>query len=951
MHHSGTFLALACAGAIVAASAPSDFRQAIEADWILQEQYRAAAAPGPVTPASDAAGGCDGVKNGSYGFHTGLALDPWWQVDLGAAVPIGRLVLWNRCDGGAERSARISALLSTDGGAWERVYTHDGTTFGGVPDGKPLCIELAGKAARFVRIQAPGTGYLHLDEVEVLAPDGADLGRGKPADQTSVSQWSRNHTAIATPPFAARTAEIVARCRGLIEELRAAGCDAGGHAAALERLAAAPARGEAPARERYFQARWLQRALLLSHPVLDFDALLCAKRVPGSFNHMSDQYLGWWSRPGGGIYLVRGWKHDAPVAESISHAFTEPGSFLQPVLSYEGDRLLFAWCRHYAALAGEQNKLDKRNVPEDAFYHIFEMRTDGTGLRQLTRGKYDDFDARYLPGGRILFLSTRRGQFVQCGRGSAGQTALVPDLPDAYVRCGGGPERPCAVYTLHTMDAGGGDLTAISPFEMFEWTPAVAHDGSVLYSRWDYVDRDNMPYMGLWSINPDGTNARIVFKNFTAAPHCAFEPRPVPGSHKIIFTASAHHDQTKGSLVLLDPAVGAESHLPIVRLTPEVPFPEIEGWPLSYYANPYPLSERFHLVTWSCEGTLAPAASAGWDRWHSVLRPPNGMGLYLFDATGAMELLYRDPEISTMYPAPLRPPPAPPVMPNHAAAEGPKEGRFLLADVYNGLGPDARGKIAALRIVAIPPKTHPTMNFPALGITRDDPGKCVLGTVPVEEDGSAYFRAPAGVIVFFQALDAAGVAVQTMRSATHVQPGQTLSCAGCHEGRNTAAPQKPALAARRAPSKIAVGPEGSWPLRYDRLVQPVLDRHCAACHAPGAEGAAFDLTAAKSYETLVRYGAPSLRDHVVARYHQGRSIEGEGAASRSPLLALLKAPGGHRGAVLDKEARERLTLWIDTYGQRLGSFSAEQEEQLLALRAESAALLIERPPETARAER
>ncbi len=951
MHPSGPFLALVCAGAALAAPAPADFTQVIEADWILQEQYRAATASGPVTTASDAAGGCDGVKNGTYGFHTGFMQAPWWQVDLGAVSPLARIVVWNRCDGAAERAARLAVLLSPDGAAWERVHAHDGTTFGGVPDGKPLSIELAGKAARFVRIQTPGAGYLHLDEVEVLAPDGANLARGKPADQGSTSQWSRSRAAEAAPPFAARTGEILARCRGLIEELRGAGREAAEHAAACDRIAAALERGDAPERELYIEARRLQRALLFAHPLLDFDTLLCAKRVPGSFNHMSDQYIGWWSRPGGGIYLIRNWKRDAPAAECISGAFTEPGSFLQPVLSYEGDRLLFAWCRHYPALAGEQNKLDKGNVPEDAFYHIFEMRTDGTGLRQLTAGKYDDFDARYLPGGRIVFLSTRRGQFVQCGRESARRSALVPDLPDIYVRCGGGPERPCVVYTLHTMDAGGGDLAAISPFEMFEWTPAVAHDGSVLYSRWDYVDRDNMPYMGLWAINPDGTNARAVYKNFTPAPHCVFEPRPVPGSHKIVFTASAHHDQTKGSLVLLDPGIGAESHLPIVRLTPEVPFPEIEGWPLSYYANPFPLSERFHLVTWGCEGTLAPSASGGWDRWHSVLRPPNGMGLYLFDATGAMELLYRDPEISTMYPAPLRPSPAPPPMPSHVASNGPEEGRFLLADVYRGLGAASLGRIATLRIVAVPPKTHPTMNYPAMGITRDDPGKCVLGTVPVEEDGSAYFRAPAGVIVFFQALDADGIAVQTMRSATHVQPGQTLSCAGCHEGRNTAAPQKPALAARRAPSKIAVGPEGSWPFRYDRLVQPVLDRHCTACHAPGAEGAAFDLTAERSYDSLVAYGKPSLQDHVLARYRQGRSIEGEGAASQSPLLALLRTPKGHRGAALDKEALERLTLWIDTYGQRLGSFSPEQEAQLLALRAESAALLIERPPETAQAER
>jgi hypothetical protein len=927
-----------------------DFRKTVEADWLLQEHYRAAAPSRPVATSDDAAGACDGVKDGTYGFHTGSAENPWWQVDLGAATTLARVVVWNRCDGAAERAARLEILLSADGRRWERAYAHDGTTFGGVPDKKPLEVDLGGATARFVRLQVPGISYLHLDEVEVFGADGANLARGKPADQVSVSQWSRAHFGDAPCDFAARTAEILQRCAGLIDELAAAGRDVRTRAERRTRLLAALERGDAKEIDLYMDARWLQRELLLDHPVLDFETLLFATRVPGSFNHMSDQYIGWWSRPGGGVKLLRNWKANAPVAECISAAFTEPGSFLQPVLSYEGDRVLFAWCRHYPNLAGEQNKLDKGNVPEDAFYHVFEMRVDGGSLRQLTRGKYDDFDAHYLPGGRIVFLSTRRGQFVQCGRESARRSTLVKDLPDVYVRCGGGPERPCVVYTLHTMDADGGDVVAISPFEMFEWTPTVAHDGSLLYSRWDYIDRDNMPYMGLWAINPDGTNARAVYKNFTRTPHCVFEPRCIPGSDKIIFTASAHHDQTKGSLVVLDPNVGAEGPLPIARLTPEVAFPEIEAWPLSYYANPFPLSERFHLVTWGCEGLLAPSQSGGWDRWHSVLRPRNGMGLYLFDAQGAMELLYRDPEISAMYPTPLRPCARPPVVASHVAATGPEEGCFLVADVYRGLKTVARGQIAALRIIAVPPKTHPTMNFPVMGVTHDDPGKCVLGTVPVEEDGSAYFRVPAGMIVFFQALDAGGKAVQTMRSATHVQPGQTLGCAGCHEGRNTAAPPQTALASRRAPSKIAVGPEGSWPFRYDRLVQPVLERRCVSCHAPGGAdpaAARVDLTAAKSYDCLVAYGRPSLQEHVLARYRQGFSIEGAGAAAESPLLALLAGAKPHHGVALDARDLERLVTWLDAYGQRLGSFSAEQEAQLLTLRRECARLLIERGPETA----
>lgn len=939
------------------AEAIPTFRVQIEADWLRQEKYRqdriAPDRESEVTTRRDASGGCDGVKDGNYGFHTGRTTRPWWQVDLGVSQPITRIVVWNRTDGASERVAHLMIQLSKNGNDWRTVHSHDGTLFYGFTDKKPLVVDLNGREGRFLRIQLPGTTYLHLDEVEVFGPGAPEknLALGRPADQISTSQWSTLQRRLTGLDWkirgARRVAEILTHCRRLAEELHGHGVDVAGEVEAItaltRRCEALPA--GAVEKTHYLKARWIQRRLTLAHPVLDFDSLLFAKRVPTGYNHMSDQYIGWWSRPGGGLYILEGITSDMPQARCISRAFTAPGSFLRPMLSYDGTKVLFAWCRHYPNLAAEQNKLNKDNVPEDAFYHLFEMRIDGSGLRQLTHGKYDDFDGRYLPDGRIVFLSTRRGQFIQCGRDSARQTLITKDLPDVYVRCGGGPERPCVVYTLHTLEPDSGDLCAISPFEMFEWTPSVAHDGSILYSRWDYVDRDNMPYMSLWATNPDGTNARIVYANYTRTPHCTFEPRCIPDSRKIVFTASAHHSQTMGSLVLLDPTAGTEGPSPITRLTPEVPFPEAEGWPQTYYANPWPLSERFYLVTWGDEGAMAPGKSNGWDRWHTTMRPANGMGLYLFDAEGNMELLCRDPDISCMYPMPLRSRQRPPRIASSINRNGPKEGRFLLADVYRGLKTVERGDVKALRIIAVPPKTHPTMNYPNLGVTRDDPGKCVLGTVPVERDGSAYFRVPSGVIVFFQALDSRGMAIQTMRSTAHVQPGQTLSCIGCHESRNEAPPARTVLAATRPPSKITTGPEGSWPLRFDRLVQPVLDKHCVQCHGSGGEDAearAFDLTASSAYESLVRYGQPSLYDHVLARYRQGRSVEGACPASQSALLARIGHPKGHYDVKLESDSLMRLIVWMDAYAQRAGSFSSDQEHRLLALRRDNADLLIDK---------
>ena len=860
----------------------TDLKAAIESEWIDQLERPTA---GQITPQADAAGGCDGIKDGMWGFHTDFTKNPWWQVDLGSSNSIGRVVIWNRGDGAGGRAARLQILVSSNGQEWQQVYANEGKAFGGFRDGKPLEVNLNGVTGQFVRIQLPGVDFLHFDEVEIFGGDGAgvNLALGRPASQSSVSQWSKRHQ--QTIPAQDRS-ELLAK-------------------------------------------RWVQRRQALANPLLDFDDILITKRVPGSFNHMSDQYYGWWSRPGGGIYILRNFKSDNPTTECLTSSFKEPGSFLRPMLSWDAKKVLFAWCRYYPELAAQRDKMNKQNVPEDAFYHLYEMNLDGTDVRQLSRGKYDDFDGRYLPDGRIVFMSTRRGTAVQAGRASGARTLAQPDLPDSYVRCGGDQSRPVAVYTLHTMQADGSDIVAISPFEMFEWEPSVAEDGTVIYSRWDYIDRDNMPYMSLWSTHPDGSNSRLVFGNYTRNPHCVFEPRSIPGSSKIIFTASAHHAQTMGSLVLLDPSEGNEGDPPMTRLTPEVKFPEIEGWPEEFYANPWPLSEQFHLVAWGRE----KGASQG------QRRPPNSMGIYLFDAKAGRELLYRDPEISSMYPIPVKARPVPRVLASKSQPDTPQAGRYLLLDVNKGLKKTPADGVKSLRIIAVPPKTHPVMNYPDLGLTRDDPGKCVLGTVPVEADGSAHFVVPSGVLLFFQALDADGRAVQTMRSATYLQPGEVQSCVGCHESRHTAPPAAPlALAAGRPASRITPGPTGSWPYRYDQLVQPVLDRSCVSCHGAGGSP---DLTAAKSYAALADSGKPSLRQQVMAGYRRGTSLEREELALGSSLMARLQRPASPCATQLDADGWARLAVWLDLYGQRVGAYSAEQELELIRLRKEWAPLLAE----------
>jgi len=172
-------------------------------------------------------------------------------------------------------------------------------------------------------------------------------------------------------------------------------------------------------------------------------------------------------------------------------------------------------------------------------------------------------------------------------------------------------------------------------------------------------------------------------------------------------------------------------------------------------------------------------------------------------------------------------------------------------------------------------------------------------------------------------------------------PGLSRSCGGRYGARTTAPRVHRPLAVARGASRVTPGPEGSWPLRYDRLVQPVLDQRCASCHQPGGADAAaarFDLTAGRSYDSLISWGKPSLAEHVRQCYGAGRSVPGDCEAQRSAVLAKLQE--GHHGVKLEADDLTRLVTWMDTYAQTQGAFSPEQEAQLLKLRADAGGLLV-----------
>ncbi|MHB8898197.1 MAG: HzsA-related protein, partial [Thermoguttaceae bacterium] len=581
----------------------------------------------------------------------------------------------------------------------------------------------------------------------------------------------------------------------------------------------------------WLEAHRLRRQIALANPLADVGPLVFVKQVPSGFSHQLTQYAGHRARPGGGIFVL-----DRPgqsmQARRLDHGLPV-GSPLHLDVSWDGRRILFAYCQTDPKATEWLSNMGQ-------FYHLYEMSADGSGLRQVTDGEVDDFAPRYLPNGKLLFISTRRGGFHRCGRG------------------------PCHVYTMATADGDGSNVRVISFHETHEWDPAVLNDGRIIYTRWDYVDRHAVHYQQLWSVRPDGSDVRIFYGNNTLNPIGVWEARPIPGSNRVMATAAAHHAMTAGSIIRLDVTQGIDGLAPITRLTPDALFPESEArverwynpvgvatppevpaeqlrWPNHCYRTPYPLSEDFFLATYSFDPLIGePFANR-----------PNMFGIYLVDRFGNKELLYRDASIGSLWPMPLRPRAAAPALPSMLAQSPVDEGTFLLQNVYASwpLLSESPGAVKALRIIQVLPKTTPHANTPRVGLANASPGKQVLGTVPVEADGSAYFRAPAGIPLAFQALDEQGMAIQTMRSLTYLQPGEESSCVGCHEHR-TAAPAVPeaALAAMREPSSILPGPDGSRPLSYPILVQPILEKHCVSCHGGEKIEGKIDLTGAAEGE-------------------------------------------------------------------------------------------------------
>jgi hypothetical protein len=683
----------------------------------------------------------------------------------------------------------------------------------------------------------------------------------------------------------------------------------------------------------------VRRQVAFKNPLLDFDAILFLKhnkQVRG-YRHMVDQYLGFNAEKAGGVHVLLHPFGENPAVQSLlagspvqngrlkGRSLENAGGFIGLDLDFDGQSILFAFTEaeyrippnasfenQYCSkeeLNRDPGALHHYFRPESTF-HVFQANADGSDLRQLTDGRWNDYDPCFLPNGRIVFVSERAGGQVRCGM------------------------RPLPTATLHSMRRDGSDLTQLSWHDTQEWHPSVDNQGMIVYTRWDYVDRDSDVAHHLWTCYPDGRDPRSPHGNYPEQrelrPWMEMSIRAVPGSHKFVAVATPHHGQAYGSIVLIDPRqTDDHSTAQLSRITPEVPFPESESAPgvphprgqhspaAEVYATPWPLSENYFL----CVCDIGQS----------------NYGICLLDAFGNRELLYRDPQIACLDPIPLRPRSRPPVLPEATGLAGAGLGGGLedswgtvaILNVRESARPLPPGtKIRQLRVINLFPKDNPFMDDPNIGVAAQSLCRGVLGVAPVEADGSVHFRVPANVPIYFQLLDEDGLAVQTMRSDTYVHAGETLSCAGCHESRQARpdlTAQQPSLALQRPPSSLTAEAPGAYPLTFPRLVQPVLEARCTGCHqrepkAPSLRGDRFGKEGwSEAFHTLKKHAWGRSGGNGVALTERQYSIPGLEGARASRLYQMLT--GGHHEVKLSPEERRRITLWLDCNSNFYGAYS------------------------------
>ncbi len=618
-------------------------------------------------------------------------------------------------------------------------------------------------------------------------------------------------------------------------------------------------------KDLFVEASLLRRQIALANPLLTYDSIMF-NRWTSRYQHIQEGY-GNTLYNKGGLFMLSGLQSGHTTVRNLltNVAFTNApyqgkqilsfqGAVRSFDLSYDAKQIVFAWTpytfEHSDGTAWPPDANDSMKL------RICVMNVDGTGLKTLTDGKYNDLDPAWLPNGRIIFVSGRNRLTVRCNMG------------------------PYAAQTrMYSMNSDGSDVTELSYHETMERYPAVDNSGKIQYTRWDYIDRDMCAAQCLWQCNPDGTNPRSYHANYpepnenlwysttdarTKRPWAEYWPRPIPGSNKIALIAASHHSPPYGLPCIIDLGVKDDNATAQIKvMTPGgLPF---AGEPSYYtsrgmwqgcayisikndycYWEPWPLSETYFLIPYGVNAGVMTQPQMGAMQENFTTVP---MQLYLLDAMGNRTFVdsCSSGALGGNYlnVRPYRARTPAPIIPTQTCdgvrAALPEHTRASLSilNVYDAdITLPKNVSIKKLRIVQVFPRTweEPNIEDPHTGWSEGGICRASMGTVPVEKDGSVYCDAPVNKGLYFQLLDSNGCAVQTMRSLTYIHPGEHISCTGCHEDKWAATPVGPVpIAFQRAPSTLTKEPGSQVPVTYG-LVAPIFQNNCLPCHKSQNKG-------------------------------------------------------------------------------------------------------------------
>ena len=635
--------------------------------------------------------------------------------------------------------------------------------------------------------------------------------------------------------------------------------------------------GDPAALKRVQEIELISRKALLENPALDFDKILFVKRNESN------------------LALAQNWQGNSslnPVVENemATLVYKDPSAPIQTLYKSKENRYVGDICLNY-----EADKLLFSSIGTQNHWQVFEIKTDGSALRQVTKGDepdVDNYNAIYLPDKRIIYISSATFQGVPCVGGAD------------------------YVGNLFLMNEDGTHVRRLCFDQDNDWYPSIMSSGRVIYTRWEYTDSAHYFSRLIMSMNPDGTGQSEVYGANSYWPNSTFYARTLPGSDsKFVGIISGHHGVPRmGEMVVFDAAKGRiEDTGAMQRITGfgkpvKGPIKDQlvdDSWPK--FLHPYPINDKYFLAA------AKPTAQSRW-------------GIYLVDIFDNMTLLKEEPGYAMLEPVALRPSTRPPIIPDKVNL-GDTNATVVVQDIYSGDGLRGvpRGQVKSLRVYQYEYSYRNQGGHYFVGMEGPWDVRRIIGTVPVNEDGSAMFNIPANTPIALQPLDAEGKALQLMRSWFVGMPGEFISCVGCHEKQNQSASMGFSAAAKGAPLEIKPWLGAKRGFNFLREVQPVLDKYCVGCHdgkhnnRPNFSDVTITHTTTgsplpQSYLALhpwVRRNGPE------GDYHTLTPLEFH--ADTSLLIQLLRK--GHYNVKLDAEGWDRLITWIDLNVPAYGTYS------------------------------